>query len=821
MKILSVDKVFKEAKNLRRGHKGSVLMMSANDVKWCHVPGSTNMIATAASTSAVVIWDVEAERKTERRKALQGHHRAANSVCWHNVPHGLISASQDGIIHYWDTRTPETPAITFNPRSGAVREVDFNPFYGNYFAAALDDGTVQAWDIRKNNSCERRLTAHDGLVLSVAWHPQDSSILASGGRDGSIKVWDLNVAKRPKLTIQTIGAVGQISWRPKCTYQICSSASVIDFSMQIWDLHRPTVPLVSVPGHADVVTGMIWPQESPGSVITASKDGHIARMRIRDAEFPSQKLHSSPMAWNPTLTGGGEIVSVGQRLNRANPEDLQAQLSDSSSFAAGPLRPSPFVKAEEKIAISTFSGPPLVNGKAFQYMATQYKMSDGSLKELCKWNAAVAKRVSRQDLATIWEVVSMMLDGEENDHKDPAPPPVLSRGVMGISTGDLSKIQTGGSVSPLDKPRSGLLSRRPVRRNLAGALFASSDDDEDEDHAGDEGAGDGEGKRLQLQQQQRSLRKQSASSNTRSIPLSGGAAGSSFGDGGIFSDSDDELNTSRVGNRGLSDDSDSDDPFGEKSTQSQPLDLNALREATSGNKTHSPIRHAANAGVTHPSVFEEMTSVVEAQEERSPSTQSNNASPPNRAPWRSVETVVRSAQSDIGLQEMWDPVVALEGLFTSLLDDGDVQTPFHLALAIGIPRLEKSGIFNDATVKRWCVHYLDLLSSMQLWTVRNRILRNVTWEDVRDLSKKGTTFGVNCPYCNQGLGANAWYCKNCKKIAASCSLCRFPVKGLFSWCQTCGHGGHALEMREWWKSNESRICPEPTCNHKCSSKSSF
>ena len=174
--------------------------------------------------------------------------------------------------------------------------VDFNPFYHNYFAAAFDDGTVQAWDLRKPNACERRITAHDGkrtkeieekvvicsflkgLVLSVAWHPQDSSILASGGRDGTVKVWDLNVANRPRYQIQTIAAVGKVCWRPKCTYQICSSAAVIDFSMQIWDLHRPTVPLATISGHGDVVTGMVWPNESPHSVITASKDGTIAQV---------------------------------------------------------------------------------------------------------------------------------------------------------------------------------------------------------------------------------------------------------------------------------------------------------------------------------------------------------------------------------------------------------------------------------------------------------------------------------------------------------------------------------------------------------------
>ena len=186
-------------------------------------------------------------------------------------------------------------------------------------------------------------------------------------------------------------------------------------------------------------------------------------------------------------------------------------------------------------------------------------------------------------------------------------------------------------------------------------------------------------------------------------------------------------------------------------------------------------------------------------------------------PWRNSDTVVRSAIASWGRNDPWDPLASLEGLFEYLLDLGDVQTPFHLALVIGIPQLALHTSFSDSTVKRWCVHYLDLLSTMQLWTVRNRIIRNVTWDDVRDLNKKSTTFGVSCPHCGQGISNQSWFCGNCKRIAANCSLCRLPCKGLFSWCQTCGHGGHALEMREWWKSSEKRLCPEPSCNHVCGS----
>jgi hypothetical protein len=42
-----------------------------------------------------------------------------------------------------DIRDPNAKAITFDAKSTSVRDVQFNPFYSNYFGAAFDNGTVQ------------------------------------------------------------------------------------------------------------------------------------------------------------------------------------------------------------------------------------------------------------------------------------------------------------------------------------------------------------------------------------------------------------------------------------------------------------------------------------------------------------------------------------------------------------------------------------------------------------------------------------------------------------------------------------------------------
>lgn len=42
-----------------------------------------------------------------------------------------------------DIRDSNAKAINFDAKSTSVRDVQFNPFYSNYFGAAFDNGTVQ------------------------------------------------------------------------------------------------------------------------------------------------------------------------------------------------------------------------------------------------------------------------------------------------------------------------------------------------------------------------------------------------------------------------------------------------------------------------------------------------------------------------------------------------------------------------------------------------------------------------------------------------------------------------------------------------------
>ena len=231
-----------------------------------------------------------------------------------------MSCSQDTTIKYWDTRQSSEGgvAISFEPKSGAVRDVQFNPFFPNYFAAAFDDGTVQAFDIRKPQKCERKILAHNGLVLSIDWHPQDSSLLASGGRDSFVRVWNLNHPKKPVHSIQTISSVGRILWRTSSSSQIATCATLVDFDVNIWDTHSPHIPYASLPGHKDVISCISWFPHSNSLLLSCSQDGKVLLHNLKNAHFPRQHLKSHILSWNPTLSS--HIAYISQPINRSNPE---------------------------------------------------------------------------------------------------------------------------------------------------------------------------------------------------------------------------------------------------------------------------------------------------------------------------------------------------------------------------------------------------------------------------------------------------------------------------------------------------------------------
>jgi len=113
----------------------------------------------------------------------------------------------------------------------------------------------------------------------------------------------------------------------------------------------------------------------------------------------------------------------------------------------------------------------------------------------------------------------------------------------------------------------------------------------------------------------------------------------------------------------------------------------------------------------------------------------------------------------------------------------------------------------------WYSGYLDILYQFQLFNIATEVI-NFAPEPINTLNHNMTTIHMQCQMCNKPIAIDkpGCYCKKCEKITQTCAVCQIPVKGLFVWCQGCGHGGHLIHMKEWYKLNTH--CPTG-CGHKC------
>ncbi|GBB87051.1 hypothetical protein RclHR1_13500001 [Rhizophagus clarus] len=163
------------------------------------------------------------------------------------------------------------------------------------------------------------------------------------------------------------------------------------------------------------------------------------------------------------------------------------------------------------------------------------------------------------------------------------------------------------------------------------------------------------------------------------------------------------------------------------------------------------------------------------------------------------------------LCQNWDK----ESIMTQLLDyyaeQGDVQMCVTLILILG----DKIKISQER-VEQWLFSYIELLHRFQLWCAATHIISTCRISTVEMMNQQSTTIYTTCNNCfrpMQNFRNGYWICEKCRKMLNSCSICHNTVKGLYTWCQGCSHGGHLAHMKEWFLVNNE--CPTG-CGHNCS-----
>lgn len=217
------------------------------------VSENTSLIAAAGSNGVIVVWNastllegIDASSAGGKGRAvpvtsvaappeavLSQHVRAVNRLAWHPKRAGLlVSASQDATVLLWERRrvseestersnrkqqdssaapglrllfggmvsqsTPKPRSYSwacrakFEPKSEAVRDIRWSPFYDDVFALVTCSGSLIAYNMHVPPRALVKMTAHSGDATTLDWHPTVPGIIATGGAsDRSVKVWDV------------------------------------------------------------------------------------------------------------------------------------------------------------------------------------------------------------------------------------------------------------------------------------------------------------------------------------------------------------------------------------------------------------------------------------------------------------------------------------------------------------------------------------------------------------------------------------------------------------------------------------------------------
>jgi len=273
---------------------------------------------------------------------LKGHEGGVTSVAYSSDGLFLVSGSEHGTVHVWDTRSGEQTIPPLHIGRGHVSTVAFVP-NGKSIIAGTEAGTVFIWSFMAGQSTMQQLNGHSQAVVSLATSP-DGRLLASASLDRTVRLW--RVVTGQLLTVLTghddpnngvaISSDGQVT-TARCYYPgnielhqsegsvrkhfrvsetTQSTVLVEGRSICVWTQQNQNEPsMIYLEGHtAPVRSTVISPNSS--YVASASNDGTIC---VWDIEVGKESVQPSsviilPPGLQPRLQAisrdGANIVCI-------------------------------------------------------------------------------------------------------------------------------------------------------------------------------------------------------------------------------------------------------------------------------------------------------------------------------------------------------------------------------------------------------------------------------------------------------------------------------------------------------------------------------
>uniref|UniRef100_F7A2P5 GATOR2 complex protein WDR24 n=1 Tax=Ciona intestinalis TaxID=7719 RepID=F7A2P5_CIOIN len=733
----------KEIANLHMGRKQG-LNMSSSDVVWSSK--DENLIATAATNGAIVVWDLNAVGRNKQLAVLSDHRRTVTKISIHpKESTRLLSGSQDCTMRMFDLRKKESTGM-FQSKADGVRSVEFSPFHYFMFAASFDNGSVQQiWDYRQSKTYLSQFLAHKGSVYTLNWHPDEDerNKIATGGRDNIVKVWETGTSHNKQISnIPTSTSVSAVRWRPSHKDQLATVSMMLDFSVNVWDLRRRFVPYAYFEEHNDVTTGIAWKQNDPEVLFSCSKDGTLVMHAMQDAIQPWKKIKTRGLdvgsrglvlfagedsniparAQSPTGSGQNKLPGlfgwgVGNNNSTLKTHDSTQEINQTS-------------QTMDEIISETFVDD------GFVYAAKHYLLNgpenDMSFRKLCEHNSNVAAKLGEFSVSRVWLILAEFYNSV-----------VLLKQKM---TSNFFPVPKTCSDATLDGTKR---TENETKRNSDEVSSPHVQSvDPDSEFQSDEG-------RLE---QLHLFRDEDL--DNEAIALFGHIDAPS----GMTNDS--EAPKQKIIT-----------PHGGRwyETQTSTQDSSSPPTPTSMDQNSDPLATGKKLSVK-PSVWPLPLDDI-----------------------RNQTTV-----EELRFVHFYHHVnVTIFTLTRYLAESGDVQTPVSILVAISSYPTNVTLEIPEAEAEHWFNSYLDLLFKHELFVQHAEVIKLSRLPSIRMLSSS-STIHTSCKVCQRRMpNSCSWSCdhrsKPDHKSPVLCFLCKKVVKTLYLYCQTCSFGGHLQCMQSWTK----------------------
>lgn len=855
-------------------NKPKKTMYYSGSIAWS--PLRENLIASASSIGAVYLWDPESSQNIEC--FYKAHKQLVTKVCFNEFNENiLVSGSKDSTVWLYDLRSAEPSTCFASNQDDSIRDIKFclESKMQDTFVTAGDSGTIRFWDARRPDRALKEFIAHSSQVYSIALNPQIQSknLIATAGRDKYIRIWDWSKNTPQFLyTVEMMAIITRVSWCPDnlwhvaCCFAPPSGFVSSDNTIYVWDIRRPYIPYASFNSHTRTCTDMSWPTSGHGDTfLSCGKDGKLIMNYTDSALRPI--VYANTVTINSSTSFNDELIVAVPSYRRKS--------SSTIMESTEPFRR----KVPSTLFTVTAKDPFLMDGRTLAYLAQNYKIVGNTINELCEHNAQVAERIFKDRLAYVWRMIALLCSqtdfgtlrskfalnnllkrkyssnylqdhknmdtfdqrerdnrsrnltnslgddhhqrGEEDDRIQPdglinaSSTAVLISGSLNPQNAFSADIDlffgteelNFGGMSEMDAERTMPSSKRSI---VSSSIITLSQLKEEAFDLNE---------RIPRHHHRRfssSVNRHRTIENKKTRRLASYEATSS-----VFGSFDNDV--SSFGADEAMEESE-DDKI--KSTFRRIQHKNLRRkssvavveaESDNGGKNDNE-EEIEDDDDEDDDLWEDDEDVWDNDLNRKMSEFNHYSLNLNEGFGTELNNCLSRFQQQNSLLQ-FDPLPTLKSLLDFYSNLGDVQMCATIGMVIG-ERLLDYKLVSAAQMDMWFLGYIELLERLKLWSTSALLIKSCFRPKINQMSNESTFVKVWCKYCRNTATRPSLRCTKCHQAYNYlCIICETTVRGIWSSCADCGHGGHLTHMQQWF--GKSQICPAIGCGHECAASKTY